>query len=76
MKRDTKDVPNDIARDGIVYITYEGKNYFLSVITYRMGDNTLYTGFSTISDFVIVRSFDLRFSNVFIFPVAQKAQEQ
>jgi hypothetical protein len=59
------DKPNAISQAGIVYISYEGDSYVLSVITYRKKTDDMHTGLSSLSEIAIVRSFDLKFSNVF-----------
>jgi hypothetical protein len=59
------DKANAISQAGIVYISYEGDSYVLSVITYRKKTDDMHTGLSSLSEIAIVRSFDLKFSNVF-----------
>lgn len=57
--------PNPISQGGLVYISYQGEDYVLSVITYRKKIDNMHTGFSSLSDLVSIRSSDLRFSNLF-----------
>ena len=58
--------PNSISQLGLCYISYEGDSQSLSVVTYRKKiNNNMHTGFSSISELVSIRSYDLRFSNIF-----------
>ena len=61
----TPDNPNNITRSGITYISYEGSQYILRVITYRRITDTMHTGLPSLSDLVTIRPFDLKFSNIF-----------
>ncbi len=57
--------PNALSQAGIVYISYEGDSYVLSVITYRKKTDDMHTGLSSLSELATIRSFDLKFSNLF-----------
>jgi hypothetical protein len=62
---DTPEYPNNISQAGITYISYEGDQYILRVITYRKVTDKMHTGLPSLSDLVTIRSFDLKFSNIF-----------
>lgn len=62
---ETPEKVNQLTKSGIVYISYEGDNYILSVKTYRKSTNNIPTGTSSISNLATIRSFDLTYSNIF-----------
>jgi hypothetical protein len=62
------DHPSTISQDGIVYITYDGKDYEPNVFTYRAPIDGMDEGFSSTSELVTTREFDAKFSNYFVYP--------
>ncbi len=56
---------HNITQNGITFISYTGEEYILKVITYRLIGDQMHTGLPSLSDMATIRSFDLKYSNIF-----------
>jgi len=64
---ENKNCPINVSSPGIGYISYEGNQYNLRTVVYRRIVDNMHKGRFSLSKFVTVRSFDLKYCNVFIF---------